>query len=656
MKKFVLWSVLILLLLPVLFGIVLSTMPDRYLTVQTENVGSWFTGGDLTIESATLQLWRRHPAINVKGIQLLSPTSDRLLSIDTLHLAIDMPQLLTLALSFPEVHITAPSIYIERHADGSMNWDSLPLIADKKRRDELPSSGVEKTQQRREPISLPQISELLLTDAAVSYLDQQQDVTVNLTGEIISRLPAESPTTIAVAGSINRIPVRLDATLPSLTSLQYALSDTQVLENVTAKIAFADSVATAEGDVAVHKTAVTDLMVSVNLAGTKNLQQMLGISLPELPPLQLQGQLTTDGKDYVFRRFNGRLVRSHLQGDIRLNPATSPVTLYANVIATRLDIDDLAGLIGGTPDDSRQSHSTQHTHTADLLPSEPIDLIPLTKLFNGAVEFRADSIISGRWPLQSLDARFEIEGTDVAIPRIEIAIADGRVNGAMKLNAATQPPEIVTKLNVRQVDLKTVMQSLGVDDESFGILGGEVKLWSKGNSIAEFAANLDGGMFLLMVNGKLNALLAELAGIDVLESLALIIEPGESITEIRCAYLDVLVEQGTVDVGTMVLDTVDTLFIADGKIDLASEQLNLIVEPHPKDVSIVASKTSAVISGTLSNPSVTPGSALTARTVVAASLAALASPLTALLPFVQLSTEGNSHYCTGLIESIDAQR
>jgi hypothetical protein len=151
-------------------------------------------------------------------------------------------------------------------------------------------------------------------------------------------------------------------------------------------------------------------------------------------------------------------------------------------------------------------------------------------------------------------------------------------------------------------------------------------------------------------------LLAELAGIDVLESLALIIEPGESITEIRCAYLDVLVEQGTVDVGTMVLDTVDTLFIADGKIDLASEQLNLIVEPHPKDVSIVASKTSAVISGTLSNPSVTPGSALTARTVVAASLAALASPLTALLPFVQLSTEGNSHYCTGLIESIDAQR
>jgi hypothetical protein len=54
-----------------------------------------------------------------------------------------------------------------------------------------------------------------------------------------------------------------------------------------------------------------------------------------------------------------------------------------------------------------------------------------------------------------------------------------------------------------------------------------------------------------------------------------------------------LVEQGSVDVGTMVLDTAGTGFIADEQIDLASVEFSQTVGTHPKNVSIIASKVSA---------------------------------------------------------------
>jgi uncharacterized protein involved in outer membrane biogenesis len=656
MKKFVLWSVALLLLLPILFVALLTLMPARYLTQQIEALGSSITGGDLQVETVLLEIWQRQPEINVSGIQLFGPEGDRLLVVDMLRLSIDAPKLLGGVMLLPELHLSAPAITIERQVDGSLNWGQLSLLTDIAQQGERPLSENEETQQRPAQMFTPKIEQLLVTDARLIYLDQQRDFTAELTGSIESDSQSESPTLVAAEGSVNSVPVTLDIELPSLDALHRVAANTAVLENVSAQLEFAESAATVDGNVDLQVAGATDLDVSVSLTGTKNLQQMLGISLPELPPLRLQGRLTRDQSDYVLRKFDGRLAQSDLQGDLRLNPQTSPVTLYANIISTRLDIDDLAGLIGGKPDDSQQPDSPQIAQTTRLLPSAPIDLIPLTRLFNGAVEFRADTVLSGSWPVESFDTRFEINGTDVAIPYINVAIADGRVSGVMKLNAATQPPEIVAELNVRQVDLKAVMKSIGIDDDSFGIVGGEVKFWSKGHSVADFAAHLDGGMFLLMVNGKLDALLAELAGIDLLESLALIVKPGKSLTDIRCAYLDVLAEQGTVDIGTMVLDTTDTLFIADGQLDLAAEELNLTVEPHPKDVSIIASKTSAVIRGPLSNLSVLPGTSLTARTAVAASLAGLASPVTALLPFVQLGTQSNSHYCSGLIESIDNER
>ena len=48
--------------------------------------------------------------------------------------------------------------------------------------------------------------------------------------------------------------------------------------------------------------------------------------------------------------------------------------------------------------------------------------------------------------------------------------------------------------------------------DSFGIIGGRMKFWVRGESVADFFASADGGLFLLMTEGRLDNLLKKHGG------------------------------------------------------------------------------------------------------------------------------------------------
>ncbi len=393
------------------------------------------------------------------------------------------------------------------------------------------------------------------------------------------------------------------------------------------------------------------------------MEVLTGLALPVLPPLAVAGKLQVDDSEFVFKRVDGTLGESNLQGDVRINPSASPPTVYANIISTQLDLDDLAGVLGGAPDQAETASNQQETETTDsnakgepVLADDPIALIALASYFNGAIEYRADAIKSPFWPIQSLDIRTEIQGTDVIIDPLQIGVAGGDVAGSLKMDTALTPVQSEVTLQFQRVNIGQLLNALDVNDESFGILGGRLRYWLEGDSIAKMAASADGGMFLLMTQGKLDALLVELAGVDLFESLTVLIDPEQIRTAINCAYLDLQSESGINDIATLVLDTDDVVFLADGVIDLNDESVDLIIEPHPKDASILAAQTAAYISGTLSDLSVQPGRTLYARAAAATILATLASPAAALIPFVETGIGSDSAYCDGMISALDDAR
>lgn len=646
----------LLLALVALIVIVVEYAPPRWVAEHAQATLNKRTGAAVSIEAIDFHLFGAHPSIHVTNLSVSdrqSPQAKARMQIASFGGSIRLLKLLSGELYFNELIASDGSLSAAIDAAGNGNWQYLQTQGTS-----IDSSF--KSSSKHAMLTLPTIEQLSINNLRVDIKDEQRSLDAQL--QIIlngSSLDA-TPTTLNATGTLNAIPAVLNITTNLLASVSHAHK--AVAMDLDARIG--NSEITVEGSVDdIDSIQGAVLSFSTSAPGLGDVEVLTGLRMPVLPPVALSGRLRVDGSDFVLQRFNGSVGDTDLEGDIRVNPSTSPPTVYANVISTRLDLDDLAGFLVGAPDPKETARSQRDTDTdgqssqeQSVLASEPIALATLANLFNGAIEYRADAIESPVWPIQSLDIRTEIQGTDVTIDPLRIGVADGDVTGSLVMNISSVPMQSELALRIKDVDIKRLLQTLNIEDESVGILGGRLKYWIEGDSIAEMAASADGGMFLLMTQGQLDALLAELAGVDLLETLTVLIDPEQTRTAINCAYLDLQSENGVSNIVTMVLDTNDVVFLADGAIDFNDESVDITIEPHPKDASILAAQTAAHISGTLSDLSVRPGQTLYARVAAAAILATVATPAAALLPFIEAGTGSDSAYCDGMITALDDAR
>ena len=155
-------------------------------------------------------------------------------------------------------------------------------------------------------------------------------------------------------------------------------------------------------------------------------------------------------------------------------------------------------------------------------------------------------------------------------------------------------------------------------------------------------------MFMLIEDGNLDSLLVEMAGIDLMESISLVLKNDIQHSEIRCGYINIEAEQGQLSLEEFIIDTEDSVLELSGGIDLAEENLNIKFSPYPRDASFLAATTPVHILGPMSNPKIRPGRKLYTRLAMAAALATLAGPAAIVLPFVQIGDGGKKSYCTEL--------
>ncbi|HQU29880.1 MAG TPA: AsmA-like C-terminal region-containing protein, partial [Nitrospirales bacterium] len=185
--------------------------------------------------------------------------------------------------------------------------------------------------------------------------------------------------------------------------------------------------------------------------------------------------------------------------------------------------------------------------------------------------------------------------------RLDFGVATGTVSMHLEVNAREDPIQAKLHTDVDHVNLSRLLARFDVADDSFGDIGGRAKMWMRGESLAEWLGSADGGLFLTMTGGKIDALLVELAGMDFSESAAVLLSTDTRV-KIECAYTDLQARSGIVTIHPFLLDTQDTKFKGHGSIDLRQEQFNLTVEPYPKDFTILSSRGPLHVTGTFSNP------------------------------------------------------
>ena len=372
----------------------------------------------------------------------------------------------------------------------------------------------------------------------------------------------------------------------------------------------------------------------------EDLYPLVGIALPSTPPYRLDGQLTRDHQVWQYQKFNGRVGDSDLGGDVKVEVGGERPRLTANLVSKRLDFDDLAGFIGAPPKTGgdETANAEQKAEAARLaakptiLPDTPYDLGKL-RAMDADVRLKAQRINAPSLPLDDMDAHLKLDDGLLRLDPLNFGVAGGDIRSTIRMDA--RRPQIATSLkaSVRRVQLGQLFPDAKLAEQASGGIGGEIDLSGNGNSIAAMLGSSDGTVAIGMGKGHVGNLIMELAGLDVAESLKFLFT-GDRQIPLRCAFADFGVKDGRMDSRALAVDTTDTLIVGEGSINLKNEQMDLLLKPRPKDISILALRSPLRIDGTFKDPSFRPDfKALGLRGAIALALGSIAPPAALLATF-----------------------
>ncbi len=388
------------------------------------------------------------------------------------------------------------------------------------------------------------------------------------------------------------------------------------------------------------------------------LYPITGIPFPPTTPYDLSSALDFDGGTLHFTNIAGRLGSSDLQGNLDIDTRPVRPVMSGSLLSHKLDLEDIAGFIGSQPgrDNTPGQSAAQQQAVAkaeastQLIPNLPMD-IPKIRSADFHVIYRGESIIGVAVPFDSLAAKIDIEDGHIQVTDLRVGVGHGQILGQIDMTPIKDGAEdnfrTVADIHLQHVDVGRMLSKTDLV-RGTGTLGGQIKLDSKGKSLAEILTQGDGHVALFMAGGDVSSLVIDLSGLHlgaaVLSALGI---PDRA--PVRCLIADMALAKGELQTQTVMLDTDKNRTTLDGRINLRTEMINAQLRTQPKHFTIATLATPFAITGHLKNPDFAPEVAeLGARSVGAVGLALLFPPA-ALLATIQLGI-GEDNACVSLVK------
>jgi uncharacterized protein involved in outer membrane biogenesis len=155
-----------------------------------------------------------------------------------------------------------------------------------------------------------------------------------------------------------------------------------------------------------------------------------------------------------------------------------------------------------------------------------------------------------------------------------------------------------------------------------------------------------------MDGGEISRFMMELVALD-LWGVARVKLKGNEPVEIRCAVADFNVKDGVMNTNAFLFDTPVVKVEGGGTINLKTEEMDLKLNPKPKDSSVASLNSPLYVRGTFSEPKPSPDVGKLAAKGVGAIVMGIVNPLLAVLPLVK-EGKGEDSPCNQLIAEATA--
>lgn len=536
-------------------------------------------------------------------------------SAEDLELRIALRSLWHRQLVVPLIHATRLKLLIERDANGRGNWvfgDGQPAAAEGRR--------------------LPEIGQLDIVDSEVRVLESRFKTDLRLA---VRSGEAENPGALKPLVATGEGRYRGFAfTLAGKIDSPLELRQTDARYRIDINARAGNTRARLDGALdSPLQFANVDLHLALSGANLADLYPLAGVALPETPPYQLDGRIGRGNGVWSYRRMTGTVGDSDMAGDVSVDVSGKRPHLRAQLESTRLDLDDLAGMIGAPPQTgvgetaspAQKEAAKQLADAARVLPDRPYNLTKL-RAMDAEVKLTAKRINAPDLPIESLATQIKLADGLLRLEPLRLGIAGGTIEGYLQLDARADVIGVTSDARALGLKLAKLAPNAKLMDDAVGTLAGQARLRMRGNSVADMLAAADGEVGVAIGKGHVSNLLIELAGLDIAEALRYAIGKDREI-ELRCAYADFGVTSGLMTARAFIIDTSDTLLRVAGTVNLREEQLDLKVIARPKDRSPFSLRSPLMVSGTFKDPSFLPqGGPLLLRGAAAAALFAVAPP------------------------------
>lgn len=570
--------------------------------------------------------------VRVRGISVANTDwaeGDHLGRVDELDFAIRLWPLVGGNIVLPHVDIKGADLDLQGDEKGRNNWTFAAV-------GEAAAKGV--TPDDRS--DFPKIGRLKIDGSKLRFRDAGKQL--DLSGDIAyaqGKSTESDELRLTLKGKLGKDPLTIDFTGGNLDVLQdestpYPL-DISVVQGPV-KISARGTVKDFDD--------LEELKLDVTASGPDLARVFpeLHLPLPNTPPFRLAIDVHRKGGNWQLAKIDGTVGQSDISGFGTVDVGGDKPLIRGELQSRRLDFNDLGALIGlqtasaaappkkadgaarpapsaapgpapnPTPAEA-ETPPSQSPAAADtaapasakrarggLFPDVPLDEERL-ETANVDLKFTARSIHAENIPLTSAAAHVELEDSRLHIAGLDVGLADGRLRGDVVIDAREGVPQTTFDLSVANLDLKSFFRGTRFIEQMGGRFSGRAKIAGTGKTLAEVMATSNGAAELGIREGSLSGLLIEGAGLDVVEALSLYLGDDARVP-IRCGRITLGVEDGLAHAKRVVVDTTDSTLVAQGRLNLATEEMYLQIEAREKDFSLIDLAAPVVIKGPMTDP------------------------------------------------------
>jgi len=406
------------------------------------------------------------------------------------------------------------------------------------------------------------------------------------------------------------------------------------------------------------KMGGVDLRLKFSGDSLGELYELTGVLLPDTPPFETDGHLVAKidpekSSVYDYRDFNGRIGDSDIHGSLTYSTGKPRPKLEGDMESRQLRLADLGPLIGV---DSGKGTKAQKVRkeappSGKVLPNDRFET-DKWDVMDADVRFKGRRIEHGSsLPLSDLSPHIILKNADLQLKPLKFGMAGGTISANIKLEGDKKPMRGQAEIQARRLKLKQLMPDVELMQKTLGEMNGDATIRGTGNSVAALLGNGNGNLKLLMNDGLVSRNLMEILGLNVGNFLVGQIF-GDDEVRVNCAAANIDLVNGVARPQIFAFDTENAVINITGTASMASEQLDLTINPESKGIRIVTLRSPLYVRGSFKDPDAgVKAGPLIARGAVAAALATLVTPAAALLALISPS-EGQANQCQVILSQM----